>query len=100
MILMVLDMKKQMVVTNLRIEKNAWRQVKSLAGELGMSVNEYLNSLVWENVGFRQLNGSQTIRAKTGKKEEKFWEIYKIAKMINKPMGASPEDKIIYGVRD
>lgn len=89
-----------MVVTNLRMEKNAWRQVKAAAGELGVSANEYLNSLVWENIGRRELNGGKESRSKDKRGEEKFWEIYKIAKMPNKPMGASPEDKIIYGIQD
>lgn len=93
-------MKTEIVTTNLRMEKNAWRQVKAVAGELGMSANEYLNSLVWENIGRRELNGEEKARSRYKRKEEKFWQIYKIAKMPNKPMGASLEDKIIYGSRD
>lgn len=93
-------MKKQMVVTNLRMEKNAWRQVKSVAGELGVSVNEYLNSLVWQKIGEQELDGQKNATSRKKSGEEKFWEIYKIAQLPNKPMGASEEDKIIYGIKD
>ena len=36
-------MKQPMVVTNLRMPQSEYLQIKSIAGELGMSVNEYMS---------------------------------------------------------
>lgn len=91
-------MNKKIVVTNLRIPIQDWLLVKSMAGELGISVNEYLNMLIQESSGKKQLG----IRVdKRRRSEKQFWDIPNIMKgKYYKPMGASEEDKIIYGIED
>lgn len=87
---------KRVITTNLRMPENMWLQVKSAAGELGISVNEYLNTIIWEVSGKKQLGiKPQKKRAS----EKKFWELYKLMDDIEyKPMGLSKEDEIIYGI--
>lgn len=87
---------RRMIITNLRMPENMWLQVKSTAAELGISVNEYLNNLIWEVSGRKQLG----IKSKKKRvNEKKFWEIYKLMDKIEyKPMGLSKEDEIIYGI--
>ena len=91
-------MNQKIVVTNLRIGEANYLAVKALAAEEGLSVNEYLNMIIWEYSGRKQLG------IKPGKKSrgmKRFWEIYKI--MEGKPgrgMGASEDDKLIYGIKD
>lgn len=86
-------MKKQMVVTNLRMEKNAWRQVKAEAGELGMSANEYLNYLAKSFSLARSLGAKKYVRAP-------IWDLPDLAKKYSrsKGLGLSKEDVLIYGV--
>lgn len=79
------------IVTNLRIDENDWLQVKTVAAELGMSVNEYINYLV------RDLSTKLELTApEEGSALLKLSEISK--KFKPKPMGELSEiDKIIYG---
>lgn len=86
-------MKKEMVVTNLRMEKNAWRQVKAAAGELGMSANEYLNYLAKSFPLFKSFSAKKNSR-------EPIWDLPQIAKSwprSNKKFKLSAEDRLIYG---
>lgn len=79
------------VVTNLRIDEVDWLQVKTLAAELGMSVNEYINYLI-RDLSMRQ----ELMPPKKGLFLLKLSEISK--KYKSKPMGKlSKIDKIIYG---
>ena len=80
------------VVTNLRIDREDWFQLKSEAGELGMSVNEYINYLLRDLSARRNLNPD--------KKTAPFWKLGELGKKF-KPKGAgelSADDKIIYGL--
>lgn len=92
-------MNRRMVVTNLRMEEANYLAVKALAGEAGMSVNEYVNTIVWEYSGKKQLGIKP--EKKSGRNIKSFWDIPKI--MEGKPcrgMGASEDDKAIYGIKD
>ena len=82
----------QMVVTNLRMAQPDWLQVKAMAGEMGMSVNKFINQMIRE----------VTVRAELGgvRKNKKWeWEdLPKIAlKTKGKSMNLSKDDEIIYG---
>ena len=91
-------MKQKLVITNLRIPFEDWLMVKSMAGEQGMSVNEYIKMLIQESSGKKQLG----IKAdKKRRSEKQFWNIPNIMKgKYYRPMGASADDKIIYGIED
>ncbi len=39
-------MKQKIVITNLRVPEADWLQVKAIAAEQGISVNEYINELI------------------------------------------------------
>ncbi len=80
------------IVTNLRIDETDWLQIKSEAGELGMSVNEYINFLL------RDLSIRRILNPK--KEDALFWKLGNLSKKIKpKPMGElSNDDKIIYGL--
>lgn len=91
-------MKQKMIVSNIRVLETYWLQVKSNAAERGMSVNEYINALIWQDIGEQQLG----IRVdKKRRSEKQFWDIPKImTRKKYQPMGASEDDKIIYGIED
>lgn len=79
------------IVTNLRIEEDSWLQLKSEAGELGMSVNEYINFLL------RDLSNRRLFNPK--KRDALFWRLGELSKMKSEPLGElSEDDKIIYGI--
>lgn len=79
------------ITTNLRIDENDWLQIKSMAAELGMSVNEYINYLV------RSLSLNRELLDKID--EAPIWRLGDLAKRFkSEPMGElSEDDKIIYG---
>ena len=78
------------IVTNLRIDEEDWLQIKAMAGELGLSINEYLNYLV------RSLSLKRELLEEL---EAPIWRLGELAKRFkSKPMGElSDDDKIIYG---
>lgn len=82
------------IVTNLRIDENDWLQVKAMAGERGMSVNEYITKLVQTISTKVELALDQ----KAFKEEKSVWDLSKLAKIKDEPMGLSEEDKIIYAL--
>lgn len=92
-------MSKNIIVTNLRVEKNLWLQIKQLASEVGMSANEYMNLITQQAVS----KASLTIPAKTHIKRKRK-NIYDALlslsnkKYKRKPLGLSENDKIIYGL--
>jgi len=91
-------MNRKMVVTNLRMEESNYLAVKVLAAEEGLSVNEYVNTLILDTAGKIQL-GIKSKRKMS--KEEKFWDIPNICKSKKlKPETAffSNDDKAIYGI--
>lgn len=88
-------MNKNIVVTNLRIDKEIWLQMKVQASEMGISVNEYIIQIVQEASAKKELAlDKKGARLKT----RSIWDLPKLAKMKDKPMGLSEEDEIIYGV--
>ena len=78
------------IVTNLRINEEDWLQIKAMAGELGLSMNEYLNYLV------RSLSLKRELLEEM---EAPIWRLGELAKRFkSEPMGElSDDDKIIYG---
>ncbi len=88
-------MKQQIVTTNVRMPVVDWLQVKAVAADMGMSINEYLNTIAHADVTERTLGIK---RKKVVSKMHVLEEIERIARLPNKPMGElSEEDKIIYG---
>lgn len=83
------------VVSNIRFPEDEWIQLKSAAYSMGISVNEYI----------RFLFHTESIKSMTGVKTSKFKKsgYEAMGAFINrqrkgKPMGASEDDKIIYGI--
>ncbi len=88
-------MKRHMVTTNVRMPVVDWLQVKAMAADMGMSINEYLNTIAYADITERTLGIKQK---KVVSKMHVLEEIERIARLPNKPMGElSEEDKIIYG---
>ncbi|MBI2028837.1 hypothetical protein HYT02_00260 [Candidatus Gottesmanbacteria bacterium] len=88
-------MKQEMVVSNIRIPKNDWLQVKAVAGELGMSVNQYINYIIERFTIINELSKESTAK----RKSPSIWDLPKTSKQIKtKPLGLSREDKEIYGL--
>jgi len=78
------------VVTNLRIDKEKWLQIRSQASEMGMSVNGYINYLITDLSMKRELI--------TDYNKAPIWQLPEIHKKIkSRPMGLSENDEIIYG---
>ncbi len=83
-------MNKNIVVTNLRIDKEKWLQIRSQASEMGMSVNGYINYLITDLSMKRELI--------TDYNKAPIWQLPEIHKKIkSRPMGLSENDEIIYG---
>jgi len=88
-------MSKNIVVTNLRVEQNLWLQIKSMAAGIGLSTNEYIIQIVQEASARKELAlDKKGVEIKT----RSIWELPKLAKIKDKPMGLSQEDEIIYGI--
>lgn len=87
------------IVTNLRIDENDWIQVKTLASELGLSVNEYISNLLQNTVSKAQFGFPKKL--KTEKKS--FYDLLSSMEKSSKDsktekLELSDDDKIIYGV--
>lgn len=86
------------IVTNLRIDENDWLQVKTIAAELGMSVNEYINYLLQNTTSKAQFGYPKKSKKRSGK------SIYDLLPSLlkkqyrRKTFELSEDDKIIYGV--
>ncbi|MBI2616667.1 toxin-antitoxin system HicB family antitoxin [Candidatus Gottesmanbacteria bacterium] len=91
-------MNTSMIVTNIRMPKQIYTKVKTLAAEKGISFNQYINQLVAEKTRLKQLG----LDKKPLKRNQypSLWDLAKLAKLPSKPMGASKDDKIIYGIDD
>lgn len=83
-------MKTDIVVTNLRICRTDWLQIKASAGELGMSVNKYVNFLI------KSASLKRELAEEAGKEigDLPIWNLDKIA--VGKGKGLSREDQSIY----
>ena len=85
-----------MVVTNLRMPRSDYLQVKAMAGELGMSLNEYMLRIAKDFTRIRMMK--KDTKKRHYHKETILAAFDRIAKMPNKPMGWSKEDEAIYSV--
>ena len=87
------------VVTNLRVDKVQWQQIKILAAEEEMSVNEYMNYILRKIPLAQQLGILNKGKKAKANKKYSFWDLpERLASMKNEPMGKmSEEDEIIYG---
>lgn len=83
-----------MVVTNLRLPYSDWLQVKTVAAEEGLSINEYIQSIVRTLTNARQLVVSWV---KPKNEKMSIWDLPKLSAGKDKPMGLSPDDILIYG---
>ncbi len=81
------------VVTNLRVDEIDWLQIKAEAAELGMSVNEYINSIIKKT----SVRVELALEKQAPKKLSSIWNLPELAKMKDEPMELSEQDKIIYG---
>ncbi|AKM78861.1 MAG: hypothetical protein UX85_C0004G0128 [Candidatus Beckwithbacteria bacterium GW2011_GWB1_47_15] len=81
----------QVVTTNLRIERADWLQIKTMAAELGMSVNKFINQLI------RRVTTKEQLGVINDYQNASIWEeLPKLAKIKNKPGKLSADDEIIY----
>lgn len=90
-------MKQPMVVTNLRMPQAEYLSVKAMAGELGMSVNEYV-SVILKVTGRQRMMKRDISQAIMKERQSIFTALEKISKIRGKPMGWSKEDEEIYSV--
>lgn len=88
---MIHTMNDKKIVTNLRIGEQQWLQVKAIAAESGMSVNEYVNALITRLTTAQEL-GITDKKPKPGKAP--IWSIGEI--VAGKGKGLSAEDEEIY----
>lgn len=84
----------QQVTTNLRLPYADWLQIKTMAAEAGMSVNEYIKLIVQGLGNIRSLTG-HWINPEKGRLT--IWDLPKLAKGKDEPMGVSSDDELIYG---
>lgn len=87
-------MNKPIVTTNLRLPYTEWLQIKTMAAEAGISVNEYIRLVLGALNNIRSLT-SHWIKPQKGKLT--IWDLPTLAHGNNIPMGTSPEDESIYG---
>ena len=86
------------IVTNLRVDKDEWQQIKIMAAELGISVNEYVNYAIKSLSIKNQLGDLKKTDIKK-KKKISIWDLADLAEIKNKFSGElSEEDEIIYGL--
>lgn len=86
-------MNQTMVVTNIRLPQEDYRQIKAVASQLGMSINEYIHVTVKEGTKNRQIRPAKKLKSVY----EAFRELAMV-KTKGKPMGWSKEDEAIYSV--
>lgn len=91
-------MNQTMVTTNLRLPYVDWIQVRALAAEEGMSVNEYVNYMINVVSKARGLAvGPERIPLKPVKRDPIWGWPDLAAKLKMRPMGLSADDELIYG---
>ena len=85
------------VITNLRIDEDEWLQVKTMAASQGISVNEYITRII------RMENIKEVLGRKNVKSVPKGYQALLDLAASNykrKPMGASEDDKVVYGIEN
>lgn len=91
-------MNQTMVTTNLRLPYVDWIQVRALAAEARMSLNEYVNYMI--NVVSKAKGLAVSLERLPVKpvKRDPIWEWPDLAaKLKTRPMGLSADDELIYG---
>lgn len=85
------------MVTNLRIPKEDWLELKVLAAGLGISVNQYLNTLI-DKYAVKHAMAPDVQPRKLKKKQSPWEALRQLSKTVKKePSGElSEDDKIIY----
>lgn len=91
-------MAKNIVVTNLRIDKNLWLQIKQVAFELGMSANEYMNFIIQDLSQKKELSVNLRTKSPLKRDAAPIWQLGKLHKNIksSKKYELSEDDKLIY----
>lgn len=86
------------IVTNLRVDENDWLQIKTMAAEMGMSVNEYVNYLIKDLSLKREFFTDKKNAKRKVKKLAPIWKLGEITKKVkSSPLGElSSDDKLIY----
>lgn len=86
---------QRIVVSNVRFPEDEWLQLRAAAFSMGVSANEYI----------RYLFRTESVKSMTGIKESRSEKsgyeamgVFINRRRKGKPMGASEDDKIIYGV--
>ncbi|MBU1130334.1 hypothetical protein KKE45_03380 [Patescibacteria group bacterium] len=87
-------MKANIVTTNLRMDRDAYLQIKAMASEDGKSFNKYLNSFINKWAMGKILYGEGVLKAIRNKKFR--LSDFPYVKVKDKPMGLSEDDKLIY----
>lgn len=93
---MIHTMKQEIVITNLRIPKHQWIEIKVRAAELDLSANEYIKRVIT----FAPYQKKVHVSIKRSKKKSSIWDLPKLAKKYKniKGLELSEDDKIIYGI--
>ena len=88
-------MKQKIVVSNVRFPYEDWMIVKSMASDMNMSINEYIQYTCRAD-SIKKITGVKKIKSKPRgyAAMDEFLEFAKTHK--GKPMGASEDDKAIY----
>lgn len=86
---------QKIVVSNIRFKYEDWLQLKTMASTKGMSINEYLTCLARIDA-IKATTGTRNMRVKD--KGYKAMDAFINRQRTGKPMGASDDDKIIYGI--
>lgn len=86
-------------VTNLRMPEEDWMKVKAAAANLGISANEYIKTIIDDATRreFFAYKDNPPAPRKGTRFYESLWQIIEKPSKST-PMGASEEDKAIYGV--
>ncbi|MBI2039529.1 hypothetical protein HYT18_00475 [Candidatus Microgenomates bacterium] len=89
---------KKIVITNLRIPEDDWLQIKTLAVEAGISVNECINLLIRDLTVRRQLLIDVKKKISSSKRDAPIWRLGDLAKKFKsaKKYELSEDDKLIY----
>ena len=93
----MINMKDDMVTTNLRLPRQDWLMIKTLAAEEGKSFNEYINWLV-EDIGKKvMVFGDRRELERKGKMTLADLR-RRVAKTKGKKLELNEDDKVIYGL--
>lgn len=87
-------MKQPIIVTNIRMPKEDWKQMKAIASELGMSLNEYMT------ISGKIVSTYRTLFGYSKKSHDPYRAMWNIIrkKSTSKSQGLSQEDEAIYAV--